>query len=63
MAKSKLSQKNKLDTVSRESNLFNKEMDPIIELVILKLVKITCIICSIILFLIIGGKIIMHYNL
>ena len=52
-----------LEALSRENNYKPKEIDPLIETIILKLVKITFIICLIIILLVIGGKIIMNYNI
>ena len=52
-----------LEVLSRENNYKPKEIDPLIETIILKLVKITSIICLIIILLVIGGKIIMNYNI
>lgn len=60
MAKSKSPPKKDLNTHSRDLNSTPNEIDPLIEFLILKLLKISSIICLIILLLILGGKLIMH---
>lgn len=60
MAKSKSPPKKDLNPHSRDLNSTPNEIDPLIEFLILKLLKISSIICLIILLLILGGKLIMH---